>query len=114
MKWEELLPKVTPWALLLLQGLLAWGWWSLRREFVRKDDHSASCSTLSQRLSAVEQHLDRVPTLEHWQQVQVAIEEMRGGHRVVLAQLAGQGEILKRIEHPVQLLLEHHLRGERQ
>ena len=36
-----------------------------------------------------------------------------GPIRVVLAKLEGQGEVLKRIEHPVHLLMEHHLRGDK-
>lgn len=113
MSWDEILSKTMPWALLVVQGLFAWAIWSLRKEFVRKDDHSASCATLEQRLVAVEQHLDHLPTAEQWQQLHVAIEEMRGGHKVVLAKLEGQGEVLKRIEHPVHLLMEHHLRGDK-
>ncbi|AGW12826.1 DUF2730 family protein [Megalodesulfovibrio gigas] len=113
MSWDAVLAKFMPWALLLVQALFGWAMWSLRKEFVRKDDHSLSCSSLAQRLVAVEQHLDRMPTAEQWQQLQVAIEEMRGGHKVVLAKLEGQGEVLKRIEHPVHLLMEHHLRGDK-
>ncbi len=84
-----------------------------RKEFIRREECTTCASSLSQRVSAVESGLDSLPTSESWGKMQVAIEEVRGSNRVVLAKLEGQSELLKRIEHPMQLLMEHHLRGEK-
>lgn len=105
--------KWMPLMLTVVQLLLAWVIWSMRKEFIRREECTTCASTLSQRVSAVESGLDSLPTSESWGKMQVAIEEVRGSNRVVLAKLEGQSELLKRIEHPMQLLMEHHLRGDK-
>lgn len=105
--------KWMPLMLTVVQLLLAWVIWSMRKEFIRREECTTCSSGLSQRVSAVESGLDSLPTSESWGKMQVAIEEVRGSNRVVLAKLEGQSELLKRIEHPMQLLMEHHLRGDK-
>lgn len=109
----EAIFKWMPLMLTIVQLLLAWVIWSMRKEFIRREECTTCASTLSQRVSAVESGLDSLPTSESWGKMQVAIEEVRGSNRVVLAKLEGQSELLKRIEHPMQLLMEHHLRGDK-
>jgi len=60
-----------------------------------------------------ESGLDSLPASKSWRKMQVAIDEVRASNGVVLAKLEGQSELLKRIEHPINLLMEHHLRGEK-
>lgn len=109
----ETIFKWMPLMLTVVQLLLAWVIWSMRKEFIRREECTTCASSLSQRVSAVESGLDSLPTSESWGKMQVAIEEVRGSNRVVLAKLEGQSELLKRIEHPMQLLMEHHLRGDK-
>ena len=109
----EAIFKWMPLMLTIVQLLLAWVIWSMRKAFIRREEGTTCASTLSQRVSAVESGLDSLPTSESWGKMQVAIEEVRGSNRVVLAKLEGQSELLKRIEHPMQLLMEHHLRGDK-
>jgi hypothetical protein len=109
----EAIFKWMPLMLTIVQLLLAWVIWSMRKEFIRREECTTCASVLSQRVAAVESGLDSLPTSDSWGKMQVAIEEVRGSNRVVLAKLEGQSELLKRIEHPMQLLMEHHLRGDK-
>jgi hypothetical protein len=112
--------KWMPLILTIVQLLLAWVIWSMRKEFVRQTDCTshkkelASChAALAARVTSAEADIGNMPQPAAWSKMQVAIEEVRGSNRVVLAKLEGQSELLKRIEHPMQLLMEHHLRGDK-
>lgn len=112
--------KWTPMLLTVVQLLLAWVIWSMRKEFVRQDDCAkhkgklAEChAALATRVTNAEAEIGNMPQPAAWSKMQVAIEEVRGSNRVVLAKLEGQSELLKRIEHPMQLLMEHHIKGDR-
>jgi hypothetical protein len=107
----DLFFKWMPLLALLAQALLAWIMWSMRREFVRRDDCVACATALANRVCTVEAGLSSMPSPESWTKMQVTLEDQRGSVRVVLAKLEGQEALLKRIEHPMQLLMEHHLRG---
>jgi hypothetical protein len=116
----ETILKVAPLLLTVVQLLLAWVIWSMRKEFVRQTDCAthkkelASChAALAARVTSTEADIGNMPQPAAWSKMQVAIEEVRGSNRVVLAKLEGQNELLKRIEHPMQLLMEHHLKGEK-
>ncbi len=104
------------WMPLIITGVqltLAWVIWSARKEFIRRDECTTCAGTLSQRVSSVESGLDSLPASKSWRKMQVAIDEVRASNGVVLAKLEGQSELLKRIEHPMNLLMEHHLRGDK-
>ena len=104
------------WMPLIITGVqltLAWVIWSARKEFIRRDECTTCAGTLLQRVSAVESGLDSLPASKSWRKMQVAIDEVRASNGVVLAKLEGQSELLKRIEHPMNLLMEHHLRGDK-
>lgn len=105
--------KWMPLVLTVVQLLLTWIIWSMRKEFIRREECMICATALSKRVSDVEAGLDNLPTAESWNKMQVSMEEVRGTNRVVLAKLEGQNELLKRIEHPMQLLLEHQLRGDK-
>lgn len=116
----ETILKIAPLLLTVVQLLLAWVIWSMRKEFVRQTDcalikkEQAAChAALAARVTNAEADIGNMPQPAAWSKMQVAIEEVRGSNRVVLAKLEGQSELLKRIEHPMQLLMEHHLRGEK-
>jgi hypothetical protein len=116
----ETIFKMAPLVLTVVQLLLAWVIWSMRKEFVRQDDCSkhkgelSAChAALAARVTNTEADIGNMPQPAAWSKMQVAIEEVRGSNRVVLAKLEGQSELLKRIEHPMQLLMEHHLRGDK-
>lgn len=109
----EILIRWAPLMLTVIQLLLGWGIWSMRKEFVRREECMTRAGTLAQRVGQVETMIDGLPSAKSWNKMQVAIEEVRGSNRVVLAKLEGQNELLKRIEHPMSLLMEHHLRGEK-
>ena len=116
----EIIFKWMPFVLTVVQMLLAWGIWSMRKEFVRQVECSknkgelATChAALAARLATAEADIGNMPSSAAWAKMQVSIEEVRGQTKVVQALLQGQSELLKRIEHPMQLLMEHHLKGDR-
>jgi hypothetical protein len=112
--------KWVPLIISIVQLLLVWAIWSMRKEFVRQTDCAAhkkeqsDClTTLAARVTNAEADICNMPQPAAWSKMQVAIEEVRGSNRALLAKLEGQNELLKRIEHPMQLLIEHHLRGDK-
>ena len=97
--------------------------WYLSRSFATRAEHHAvqarlrdmECKTgdIEKLVSSVSLRLDALPGGDSWQQMQTSIEGLRGQSAVLLAKIEGQSDVLKRVEHPMQLLLEHHLRGEK-
>jgi len=57
---------------------------------------------------------DALPTAKEMTAFAVAMEGVRGDLQALNARVEGQGELLKRIERPVQLLMDYHLQRERQ
>ncbi len=136
MGWTRWVPQLVAVAVLLVQGVIVWVLWSLKKEFVRKDDFDqdigalndkvvavqtavkgavrkddcGKCSaSMNSKIVAIEAELSRLPSAESWASMQVAIEEVRGSNRALVAKIEGQGELLKKIEHPLQLLMEYHI-----
>lgn len=110
-EWTKWVPQMISVAVIVVQGLVTWVLWSLRKSFVRKEDCSACSEQLAEKVQHVERELGKLPSPESWAAMQVAIEEVRGSNRVVLAKIDGQGELLRKFEHPMQLLIEHHIKG---
>lgn len=110
----------------LAWGVIAWAWWSLKRVFVRHEDlqelktevdarfltletgqqdRNAAQEQLQGKLRGLQQRMDNLPTANEVGKILLALEEMRGTQRELMATVNGQAEVLKRIEHPMQLML---------
>lgn len=95
--------------------------WYLSRSFVTRAEHAAmqarlggmecKADDIERLVTVISSRLDALPGTDSWQQMQTSIEGLRGTNAVLLAKIEGQNELLKRIEHPMQLLLEYQLKG---
>lgn len=97
--------------LLLFQGLLVWVLWSLRKQFVARSHCDAQCQALARKQTELEQAQKALPDADEVQAMAVQLAEIEGSIRAVMATVQGQAELMQRIERPLNLLLEHHVRG---
>lgn len=96
--------------LLLFQGLLVWVLWSLRKQFVARSHCDAQCQALARKQAELEQAQKALPDADEVQAMAVQLAEIEGSIKAVMATVQGQAELMQRIERPLNLLLEHHVR----
>ena len=120
MDWWDKILNVLSLALVVVQGGLAWALWSLRKQFVGQDACGERCQAmadrqaqLAQAQSKLEQAHQALPDAAEVQAMAVQLAEIEGSIKAVAATVQGQAEIMQRIERPLNLLLEHHLRGDK-
>lgn len=120
MDWWSIIFNVLSLALVVVQGLLAWGLWSLRKSFVGQEQCGERCqaladkqAALAQAQAALEQAQQALPDAATVQSLQVQLAEIEGSVRTLAATVQGQTEVMARIERPLNLLLEHHVRGDK-
>jgi len=117
MDWWNIVSNLGPMVLLVLQGLLLWVLWSLRKQFVPHTHCDAQCQALAKKHTELEQaqlKLEQaqkaLPSADEVQELQVQLAAIVGSIKTVEATVKGQSEVMQRIERPLNLLLEHHLR----
>jgi hypothetical protein len=105
------------WPILTLVGYVLMGWllWHLSKSFVSRKDHEAlkeevrgikECmEDVGNHLSKVSGRIESLPSAHETNRILLGLEEVRGTQRELIATMKGQDEVLKRIEHPVQLLM---------
>lgn len=112
---------------LLLQGLWGWLWWSLRKQFVSVETHTAcqdrrgrrlgdaesGIAALAHRLEIVERDVKALPTVQGINDLSVALERLRGEMQGFRAEMAGQRDFMQRTERQITLLIENELKGAR-
>ncbi|PKN07608.1 MAG: hypothetical protein CVU73_12765 [Deltaproteobacteria bacterium HGW-Deltaproteobacteria-8] len=120
MDWWEILVRLSSAILLIVQGLIMWGLWSLRKQFVSRTHCDAQCQTqtkkqteLEQAQTKLEQAQKALPNADEVQAMAVQLAAIEGSIKTVEATVRGQSEVMQRIERPLNLLLEHHLRSEK-
>lgn len=96
--------------LLIFQGLLVWVLWSLRKQFVARTHCDAQCLAMTKRQTELEQAQKALPDAAEVQAMAVQLAEIEGSIKAVMATVQGQAELMQRIERPLNLLLEHHVR----
>lgn len=104
-EWKDLAWIVGVGAL-LGGALIAWIRVRLAGDFAR----AADVATLAARVTAMEQRLSQMPNHEDLRQLQVRVAEVERGVAVVAERVAGLGDIMKRVEHQTNLLVQHQLR----
>lgn len=104
-------------------GALCMGgvFWHLSKRFVKREEHDVlkqdfkalqTCvDGLSGKLTILQGKLDNLPEAGDVNRILLGLEEVRGTQQALLAKFEGQQEVLKRIEHPVQLLMAAHMDG---
>ena len=121
---EEHIDKiVTWWPLLTLAGYVILGFllWHLSKSFVKREEHEAlkievdavrGCvDDVSRGVNTIQHRLELLPAARDLNKILLSLEELRGTQKELVAKMNGQEEVLKRIEHPVQLLMAAHMDG---
>ena len=101
---------------LAINCLAAWIMWSARQQFVSRK-HCNGChekiddrvSTLEKQKTCVDIKLDKLPQIEALHEIALRQEQLAGQQSSLATELAGVKDLLERIEHPLNLLMEHHL-----
>ena len=120
MDWWSIVFNAVSLVLLVFQGVLAWGLWSLRKSFVGQEQCGKRCQAmadkqaqLAQAQAALEQAQQALPDAATVQSLQVQLAKIEGSVETLAATVQGQTEVMARIERPLNLLLEHHLRTDK-
>lgn len=125
MDWWSIALNVVSLLVLAFQGLLTWVLWSMRKEFVSSTHCGNQCKAaaekraelekaqakLEQEQARLEQAQKALPDADEVQAMAVQLAEIEGSIKAVMATVQGQAELMARIERPLNLLLEHHVRG---
>lgn len=112
----EELTRLTPLAVLFIQGLFAWVLWSLRRAFVRGDEYllhiereqrvrqeqAARAAALESRLLALEQRVGQMPDARALNDIAGAVESLRGDIRTVDMRITGVDRLMLRLEKALE------------
>lgn len=96
------------WAILvaIVQVVMGWLLWSLRKEFVTGKDCAACRSVCRKEVAAA---MEKLPSIKSMADLATELEGLRGDVKAQAADIRGLSEVLKRVEHPLGLLLEHQL-----
>lgn len=98
-------------ALLVIQALLVWALWSLRKQFMSREGCDERCKKLEKRQGDLEASHKAMPSSGDLGAIKDRLGKIEGGVEALGATVKGQGEIMLRIERPLNLLIEHHLKG---
>lgn len=108
--------RLTPLAVLFIQGLFAWVLWTLRRAFVRGDEylshiereqrqrqeHAARAAALENRLLALEQRVSQLPDARALHDLASAVESLRGDIKAVDMRITGVDRLMLRLEKALE------------
>lgn len=110
MDWVDIAFKMASAIVLIIQGLGLWALWSLRKQFVGREHCDTQCQAMRDKQTELEQAQKALPDADEVQALQVQLAEIEGSIKAVMATVQGQAELMQRIERPLNLLLEHHVR----
>ena len=110
------------WPVLVVLGNLLglWLMWSMTKKFMTREDCAKCAGALTERVGTLESQrtcvdikLDRLPQVEALHEMALRQEELAGEIEALKATIVGFRDLLRRIEHPLNLMLEGHLNGPR-
>jgi hypothetical protein len=124
---EDWVSKALPIVVLVVQGLLAWVIWSLRRNFVtcetcqvirakcekRHTEYDNRLGCIAAEGKELRASLDSLPKARDVHDLGREVEGVRGGLEAVRESIKSLGISIDRLDKPIQLLLEHHINGGR-
>jgi hypothetical protein len=109
--------KYWPVALFVLNIVILWAQWSVRHAFATKDDLAAAVAPVrtelqgqERRMSALEAELKHAPTHADLEAIRSGLVSVQTHVAGLSENVRGVNETLGRIERPLNLLLEHHLK----
>lgn len=92
--------------------------WALSKTFAQKDElkdglkvESEKRGRLEHRLTVVEQQISQLPDHDDLGDVREALARVDKTVATVATEVSGLKEVLARVEHPLRLLVEHHMKG---
>lgn len=100
---------VAVWAVLSSAGL----WW-LSRQFASKvevADLEVRVGATEEVVTAMKARMESLPDHEDFAEMKEKLANVDGSVKVAAAEIRGLKDVLQRIEQPLNLLVEHHLRG---
>lgn len=107
---------IVPLVVLVVQGLLAWLMWSLRREYVTRADCNACHTTIETQIAGMDTRMaglagavETAPTSKDMQTVMVQLAEISGELKAANARAEGQAELLKSVSRQVSMLNDYHV-----
>ncbi len=115
LKWVAI---VAPCVVLVLQGVLAWASWTMNKKFMPAEECAKCREEMTGRVAKAEtslvcldSRLERLPSEGELRALSVKLSELGGKIDTLSARIDGQESIMERVERPLSLLMEHHLRG---
>jgi len=115
---EELIWKLLPIGVLVVQGLFVWGMWSLSKKFVTCDACKAVHAEYDKQLAAVmaegralQGSLGNLATTDDLHEVALQVKDLGGGQEALRESIKSLGISIDRLDRPIQLLLDHHING---
>lgn len=107
---EEYVRTYWPIAALGLNVLGWWVMWSLSRKFVSAESCASCRKDMDGRLATLEIQAREIPDAAVMQDIRDGLADVAGALREQSAKVSGLESLIERIERPLNLLLEHHLR----
>lgn len=105
-------------AIVLAQGVLVWVLWSLRKQYVSRSHCDKQCkqaeearARLERAQAKIEQAQANAPTGREMASIKDQLGDMAGDIKALRVGAEAQADAMKRIERPLNLLLEHEIHG---
>ena len=109
---------LVPIIMLFVQAIIAWVLWSLSKKFVSSEIFSQYRDKAEPRLEKMElsvasldTQLHQLPSKEALHDLSVKLTRLGGDLGPLQARIEGQGQLMERVERPLNLLVEHQMRG---
>ena len=102
--------KYWPVALVIGNGLGWWVMWSLSRKFVGAEACAICRREIDGRLHSLEVQARDIPDAAVMQDIRDGLADVAGALREQSAKISGLESLIERVERPLNLLMEHHLR----
>lgn len=104
--------------IVLAQGVLVWVLWSLRKQYVSRSHCDKQCKkaeeanvALERAQAKLEQAQANAPTGREMASIKEQLGDMAGDIKALRVTTEAQADAMRRIERPLNLLLEHELSG---
>lgn len=111
--WMEELWRYLPALILLVQVIMGWALWSLRKEFVTIRDCDECRSSIIRDVNTLERCVTGMPDTQTVHDLALAMERFSGDVRTLQQRVEGSVEILERVERVVARHEDHLLNGGR-
>lgn len=102
--------------IILAQGLLIWITWSMKRQFVSREQFEESIDALAERLNAaevraaeMEAEMNHFPNSERLFALSKNIEELRGEIKAQSAENRGLRDSLNQVQRSLDILQKYHV-----